>query len=332
MADLETGTGEVRVEPVAAPAASPEPAPAAPAATEPAPKEPAAATSDVSPTAKVTQVPPYQPNFKLKVMDQEKEIPEEFRSLIKDADTEKKVREVFEKAYGLDFAKPKHEAVQQTLTQLQAEHNYVLGSVQEAKELYQRGDLDGFFEKLAIPPQRILQYAMEKLHYQELPPDQKALIDARRTAERQNLELQKTNATYQRQMQEQVVQARQFALNTELARSDVKSIADTFDQRAGKPGAFMREVINRGQLAWFQSQGKVDLTPGQAIEQVIQLYGLQATQAQPAGASVTPPASGGQQKVTTIPNVGSGKSAAPLKQKFKSIVDLKKYRDKLINE
>ena len=135
---------------------------------------------------------------------------------------------------------------------------------------------------------------------------------------------------YREQAQEQMRQARQYALNSELDRPEVKSMVESFDQRAGKPGSFYREVINRGQLAWFQSQGKVDLTPSQAVEQVIQLYGLKQTQPQAAGASVAAPASAPQQKANTIPNVGSGKSAAPLKQKPKSIEDLKKMRQHLL--
>jgi hypothetical protein len=267
--------------------------------------------------------PAYEPNYKLKVMDQEKEIPEKFRQLMQDAETEKEVREIFEKAYGLEFAKPKHEALQQTFAKVQSEHNYLLGSIQDLREAYTRGDLDTFFQKLQIPKERILQYALDKVNYEQLPPDQKQLLDSRRNAEIQAMQLQKQNQTLQQQIQTQTVQARQYALESELAGPELKSMVDSFDQRFGRPGAFRNEVINRGQLAWFQSQGKVDLTPRQAVQEVIRLYGLDQQQA--AAAPVTPPESGGARpRVSTIPNVGSGRSASPLKQKPRSIEDLKK--------
>lgn len=269
--------------------------------------------------------PEYQPNFKLKVMDQEKEIPEMFRGLMKDAESEKEIRRVFEQVYGFEFARQKHETTVGTLNQVQAEHNYLLGQVQEAREMYQRGDLDAFFERLAIPPQRILQYAMEKLQYQELPQEQRAMIDARRTAERQNIALQRQNADYQKGMRDQLVQHRQTALNFELHRPEIKSVADSFDQRVGRPGAFVQEVVNRGQLAWMQSQGKVDLSPAQAIQEVLNLYGLQGktgTPAQPSAAAGSPAPA--VQRPATIPNVGSGRSSAPLKTKPKSIDDIRK--------
>jgi hypothetical protein len=265
----------------------------------------------------------YTPNYKLKVMDQDKEIPESFRSLMKDAKSEEEVRKVFEKAYGLEFAKPKHEATQQSFTQLQSQHNQVLGSIQELKEFYNKGDLDSFFERLAIPPQRILQYALEKVNYSELPPEQRAMIDARRTAELQARNVQRENVGLQRQHQELQVQTRTMQLNSALADVDTKTLADTFDQRVGQPGAFRREVINRGRLAAFESQGRVDLSPEQAIEQVVKMYGLKNA-AQQGGPSATPQTSGGQPRAATIPNVGAGKSSAPIKQKPKSIDDLKK--------
>jgi hypothetical protein len=282
-----------------------------------------------APASKEPPAPAYTPNFKFKVMDKEQEIPPEFRSLIKDADTEKKVREVFEKAFGLDYAKPKHEATQQALTRVQSEHNFLVGSIQELRDTFSRGDLDTFFQKLQIPAERVLQWAAEKVNYDELPPEQKALIDARTQAERQNVDYQRQNQMLQRQMQEQVVQARRTMLDSELARPDVKSIAESFDQRMGRPGAFMQEVISRGQLAWFQSQGKVDLTPGQAVEQVISTYGLKAAAASSPAQTTQPSKAGGGQKTGTIPNVGGGKSVAPVKQKPRSIEDLKRMRQEM---
>lgn len=341
--DFEKGNGEVRVE---QPTESVSPDTSSPAAiasessvesAKPDPKVAVKAPSgEVVPV--VSELPAYTPNYKVKVMDQEHDIPEEFRGLIKDEKTQEMVHKIFEKAYGLDFAKPKHEATQHTLTQLQSEHNYLLGSVQEVKELYQRGDLDAFFDKLAIPPQRIMQYALDKLNYQELPPEQRAMIDGRKYAERQNYDMQRKQREQQGNYEEQIRQARQYALNSELARPEVKSIVDTFDQRAGRPGAFYQEVVNRGQLAWVQSNGKVDLTPGQAIEQVVSLWKLSggsqgatpASVASPNPGLVPAPASAGNPRgAATIPNVGGGKSSTPLKQKPRSIEDLKKLRDQM---
>lgn len=57
------------------------------------------------------ETPAFSPNFKLKVMEQEREIPELLRPLIKDAESEKAVRELVEKAYGLEYVKDRKSVV-----------------------------------------------------------------------------------------------------------------------------------------------------------------------------------------------------------------------------
>lgn len=313
-------TGASYIEPVETTQEPPE-------VTETAPET----TESTEEAVETPEVPAYEANFKYKVLHSEKEIPEKFRSLIKNAEDEKELKELFEAADGLkEHYKPKHEALQTAHNTLQSEYNFMLGSIEEAKSAYQRGDLDAFFDKLAIPPQKILQYAMEKLNYNELPPEQKALIDARRHAERQNVELQRQQGLQQRQYQQQVQNAHDQLLTSELARTDVKAAMDAYDTRMGKPGSFFQQVKERGELIWHQSGGRIVLTPSQAVEQVISLYGLKNAAPASASSQTTSPVSGGNQgKNNTIPNIGSGKSAAPLKKQIRSIDDLKKLSAEL---
>lgn len=286
----------------------------------------AAEVSAESTTPPETETPPpveFKPDFKLKVMDEEKEIPEAFRALMKDEKSAKEVKEVFEKYYGHDFTKPKYETLKTTHAELQKTHQAVETQINDLKADFQRGDLDSFFEKLNIPQDTILNYALQKVQYQQLPADQKQLLDDKMAAERARIQLERQNQQLSQNFEVQMQQARRMALDTELARSDVKSMADSFDARVGRPGAFLQEVINRGQLAW--SQRKVDLTPGQAVEEVVRLFGLQAAPAsaspqnQPAPASAAIPP-----QTTTIPNVGGAKATSPVRQKPRSIEDLKR--------
>lgn len=265
----------------------------------------------------------FKPDFKLKVMDEEKEIPEAFRALMKDEKSAKEVKEVFEKYYGHDFTKPKYETLKSTHSELQKTYQQVESQINDLKSDFQRGDLDSFFSKLNIPKETILQYALQKVQYEQLPPDQKQLMDDKQTAERERILLQRQNQQLSQTFESQMQQARRMALDTELARSDIKSAADVFDARVGKPGAFRQEIINRGQLAW--TQRNVDLSPGQAVEEVMRIFGLQGAPAsaspqnQPAPASAAVPP-----QAPTIPNVGGAKATSPVRQKPRSIEDLKK--------
>src|SRR5688572_23823320 len=60
----------------------------------------AAQTGDLA-----AQTQQYTPNFKFKVLDKEHEIEERFRKLIKDADSEKMIRELHEKSFGIEAIK-----------------------------------------------------------------------------------------------------------------------------------------------------------------------------------------------------------------------------------
>lgn len=303
------------------PAAAPE---SAPAATSAAPATPSPQTASPGEAVAAPVAPPFVPDYKLKVMDEEREIPEQFRGLIKDEKTAKEVREIFEKSFGHEAIKPKYETLKAAHQEVQTQYTQTMNQIQDLKADYARGDMDSFFQKLNIPKEKILQYALDTVNYQELPPEQKALIDAKRNAELQNMQLTREKQSVEQNLQQQMTQARSFALDSELARPDVKSMIEDFDKRAGEKGAFRKEVINRGLLTWHQSRGSVDLSPGQAVEQVMKLYGLANAPAS-ANASATTPASVVTPSQTpTIPNVSGAKATSPVKQKPKSIADLKK--------
>lgn len=269
----------------------------------------------------------YQPNFKYHVLKKEKEIPEKYRALIKNEADEKELRELFESSDGLkEHFKPKYDQMERSFGLMQGDFSTLLGQVQDIRESYQRGDLDDFFKKMNVSDEKILQWAVNKFQYRELPPEQRAAIDQQTANQRAYYETQRQNQNLSSQLQGQIVQARQSVLNSELARPEVKSMVDAFDQRAGKPGAFVQQVYERGQLAWANSKGRVDLSPSQAIEQVVNLFGLKNLAQARATPGTAPQASGGNKgKSDTLPNIGGGRAASPVKKKVQSIEDIKKY-------
>jgi hypothetical protein len=302
-------------------------------------KSSVAPSVDEAKEAAAPEMPKYEPNYKFKVMDKEHEVPELLRGAIKDADTEKQVREILEKAYGLDVVKPRLQQEREARKTVETELTGFKQGITELREHYQRGDLDTFFEKLNIPSEKVLQWCLEKVQYQELPPEQRQALDARKEAERRAFLLEKQNEQMNQQYWEQVTNAKSIALDAALARADITSLAQSYDSRPerkpGDPG-FKDLVINQGELAWFRSQGKVDLSPEQAIEETIRYLGLKsASQAAPAMQATPAPMATQQQatpaakpaapapKAPVLPNI-SGRQASPMKSKPRSIDDLKK--------
>jgi hypothetical protein len=282
-----------------------------------------------------TPVPEFKPNYKLKVLDKEHEIPKEFQSLIKDSASEKQVREIFEKAYGLDSVKPKYQDLKTKYAETAQKYEGVTHALSDLRNTYnsavQEGNflkLDKFFEKLEIPEEVILKYALAKVELNEMAPEQKALMEGKLKVERQNEEFSQNLSRTQELMAEQAVQMKMFQFESSLARPDVRSFSENFDRSFAKPGAFKEEVRKAGELAWYTE--KVDLTPDQAIERVMGRYGnLVKPVATPATEGTAElPIGEPQKKVVvkphtqTIPNI-SGKGTSPLKTKPKSIQDLK---------
>jgi len=285
---------------------------------------PEAVGDQAQPTGE-SQAPAYAPNYKFKSFDYEGEIPEKFRSLIKDAESEKEVRDIFTRAYGVDTIKTRHQELKKNFESVNSNFTSLNSQIEAARSDYKRGDLDAFFDKLAIPKQQILQYALKTLQYNELPPDQKAALDARTQAERQAYNLERQNQALAEQYQTQAAQTKRLELEYTAGRPDLAPVISQFDAQVGKPGAFLEAVINHGELTWHRSGGKVDLPVAQAVKEVMQIYGLgQAKAPAPQNAG----ASAGQIPVKpapkTIPNIG-GQSSTPVKSKGpRSIDDLKK--------
>ena len=301
-------------------------------------------------TTTTTTTPVFTPNFKFKYVSadgakHEEDLPELIRPIIKDAESEKMVRDIFEKAKGLDYFKDKHEKLSTKHATVERNLNDVVGAIQELRELYQGGDLDAFFDRLKIPTERVLQYALDKVTYSELPPEQRQVLDSRLAAQRRARELERQNQNFAQQNLSAATHVKGVQLDSCLARPDIQAVAQAFESAPGrKLGDFRKAVCEHGEYVWFKSNGQQDLSPEEAIQQVIARFGVQiptsansgvppAPQAsQPTQVSATTPQSSGTQtpapqphrpNVPVIPNV-AGRSVSPTKQQPRSIDDLRK--------
>lgn len=349
-----TETPEIEVtEPVAEEPASPEPAPAAEAAPEKvdeAVEELLAADKDgeePDPNAEPA-APAFKPNLAFKAGAYNKEtkdleqkdytIDPKFASIMKDPESEKLVRELHEKAYGLDSVKDRYTEARTQLQQTAQVNRELEGGITNLRNIYQGAlqsgnwhKLDKFFSTLKIPQENILKYAMAKVQLSEMPQEQRNAILGQLDAENRAEALAHQQSQAQQGTQTQAQQLRQLQIEVVMNKPEVSELAKAFDTRANKPGAFLDAVRREGSLAWHQGQ---DIPPHMAVERVIENYGLKngaapAAPAQPpAAASVPTPGKPPivQRTTQTIPNV-QGRSTSPIKApKPKSVEDLVKYR------
>lgn len=273
----------------------------------------------------------YQPNYKFRYMDElenkiDGEIDEWARPFI-NQDTEEKFRQLWAKAHGLDFVKSRFNKTRGEYQAYRQQIDPLVQSWQELTGLYRKGDMDSFFKGLQIPEEKVFQYVLDKLNYQKLPPEQRATMEKARAAEQQASELQRQNEALAAQYQQAQVQTRTTELSQALSTPDVSAVAQAFDARVGREGAFRDEVVKRGVLAWHTT-GQ-DISPGQAIQEVMQLYGAltsgqqAAAQMAQAAAPTGAPAVSQAQKAPTLPNIG-GNNGSPARKAPKSLDELKK--------
>lgn len=273
-------------------------------------------------TAASPGLPTYTPNFKYKAALQEKELEEFWRPLVKDADSEKKVKELFTKVDAFDFMKNKKETLEQQYQSMHGDFEQVNQTVQRFNQSVQQGDLSSAFRLAGITKDQIFRWTQQQLELQDMPPEQRSQIEQAEAARSQKYDLEQKVTYFQQQFEHQAVQARAVQLDVALMRPEVARFAETWDRNADQSGAFKNFVIEEAKKVYYDTQR--DMSPEEAINSVMQRFGkflnvgeatVQSPQAIPqAGAQRPPP---------VIPNI-TGKAASPIKKVPGSIAELRK--------
>lgn len=287
--------------------------------------EPGAAVSSApaadAKTEGATTSEPFTPNFKFKVYDKEHEIDEIYRPLIKDKETEKRVRELHEKAYGIDGIKQDRETLRSSLTEANEKISRTDKALESLGGYVQKKDYDSFFDALKINKRDIIEYAIQVAKREQDPQAMQA-YESERQARLHRESLDATQSQVFAEQQRLASERRGFELSQVLTTPEVGQFAQAYETRIGKPGAFREFVIQIGRSFEAQQQ---DLTAAQAVEKAIEyLQGSPIV----AGATAQPQATAAPQVVQAsakpvIPNI-QGRGTSPVKPSYNSLEDLKR--------
>jgi len=310
----ETQEQEVVIDPVVEDTSGDDPVspfldeetPAAAEKVEDKAEEPAAAA------ATEPEKPEYEPtSFKVRSFGRDIEIDDAFRPLMTDEASEKKVRELFEKAHGMDEYRRRDAEKGEYLQQVEP----VLNTVRVAAEALEKNDIDGFLKALQVSEQTMYKWVAEKIKFAELPEEQKAAYNQRKLAEERAASLQASNDHLQSERNSYMASQRSFDLDQGLAKASVKTVASTWDSIYGA-GAFKREVQETGASEFMRNQ--VDLSAEQAINKVIERI-------QPLVSRLgsAPQAPAPVKRLAVIPNA-QGKSGTPAKKAIRTLDDIKR--------
>lgn len=265
--------------------------------------------------------PAYTPNFKFKVLDKEHEFDDFVRGAIKDADTEKKLRDIYERAYGLDSVKSDRQTLKGELSTLKDRLAKTDGAIETLNGFIGKNDYDSVFDALGISKDKILRYAVELVQRDQWTPEQKASWEAGRSAQQQAAYYQQQNQQLMQSQQQLAVQQRSFELERVVSAPDISAVAQAYDAGMGTPGAFREYVIRIGQA--YAAQGK-DIPAAEAVQEAVKhlravnpSLGVSAGAAAPASNVVA-----GNTK-PVIPNI-QGRGTSAVKSTIRTLDDLKK--------
>jgi hypothetical protein len=270
--------------------------------------------------------PAYQPNFKFKAFGKEHEIEDTFRGLIKDKETEEKIRKFHEKAYAMEQFQQESKKYKSELETFRQQADPNLKAMNHFNNLLKNKDWDNFFGGLKIPKEEIYNWVEKQLSLQAMPPEQRAEFERQAQVRQQNYAYEQELSQTQQQYQQLATETRSMQLDNLMARGDVSKQAEAVDQAYGQIGAFRNLVIEEA-VNHYHRTGE-DLPADQAVQMTIQKYsrflqtqnqGVVSTQQQvQAGASQGT----SQGQVPIIPHVG-GSARSPIKKQPRSLDDLK---------
>jgi hypothetical protein len=282
--------------------------------------------------------PEWAPDFKYKVKDETFDMEDWTKDLIKDKETEEKLKVLFSKGHGIEDIKSDRASLRQENEELNtnfASTSEELGNMKQSLELIsnfvKNDQMDLFFEALQIPEDKILKFAIERLKYRELPQEQRQQIDAQRNTEKRLQEAEWQNQQLTSQQEQAIIHQRVAQLDHALSDPNVVNVAQTFDTRAGREGAFKEQVIMMGNH--YDATYGQDLSVQEAVKKTVEQYSgiLGTNQATEPVANVTTPTQTPNQVAQAkpvIPNV-RGRNTSPVRSSPTSIDDLRNLQQKM---
>lgn len=261
---------------------------------------------------------PTWDKFTYKVRDEEKSFDDWVKPYIKDEESYKNFQDLFTARDGIALAKQERDSIQQ-------EYEQVKQSLQTVNHYVNKGDAESFIKALGLPEKMFIDYAINKIQYQEMTPEQRQVVDAQNRERSRLHQLELQNQSLQQQFETQQRNQRSAELDAGLNDPDILPLVQEFDARAGRPGAFRQAAIERG-IFQYQVNG-VDMSAKDVINDAISYLGLTRSAGAPNQHNVQA-GTRGQHPATkpVIPNI-QGRGTSPVtSRQVRSIEDIKRIR------
>lgn len=270
----------------------------------------------------------FKPEYKYRADGKDMEVPEAFRGLIKDKDSQEKIVSLLQKQEAFDSVSTRRDQFRTERDSERTEKNRLISGLENLRSTISRGDIDGVLKLTEIPEEAMLKWATEKAKYYMGDEAYRQQVDSQNRQRQDSWSKEAQVNDYQAKYQELEVRQLQSEFNYEMIKPEVSSFSTSFDKMAGKPGAFIEEVKNRGELAYLRERKTI--SPGEVIQGIMKQFGsinqvVQQPQVKAPTSAATKVIVKAGSKTPTIPTV-KGSSASPTQEGFTSLDAIRKYR------
>jgi hypothetical protein len=268
--------------------------------------------------------PEFTPNYKYKAYGKEFEVDEWARPLI-NKDNQEHMIKLYEKSGGFDHLKTnfkdletRYGQTEQTNGQFMQIRNAILSNID-------KGDLGKAFNIIGLSDDQVMNYVRQKLEYAQLAPDQRAVVDQYRATMEGKAQAESALEQQQRYAEELMMEKHEWEVQKTFADPKYASTINEYNTRLGDENAFRSVVKQIGSNEFF-ANGR-NLPVGEAVDRAIRMLALNPAQAQQISQSsdTTPVSHQTPSKPAPRPimRVGKGGGSTPVKQRPRSLDDLK---------
>ena len=272
----------------------------------------------------VESTPEFVPNMEYKYRKESHQIPEVFKAIIKDEESNEMVRKLHEKAMGLDLVSESRDKARNELASYRQEVTPIVQKYQDMQHFLEKGDVNSAFTVAGFTKDQIVEQAIKFLEMEQLPESQRNSYDPQIAIQQRELERQ--NELLNQQMEQIVAQNVQQEFHQ--VASQHSSAISAFEAQNGQ-GSFMSMVALYGNQQ--ESAGR-QLSIADAVNEVMTKFNVSSFAPQVPETASPQLNTNTQTAPKTFPKVttsSSGGSASPVAKNIQSFADLQKLSDSI---
>jgi len=252
----------------------------------------------------VLDVPSYEPDFGYSIKDEKLEFDERLRGSVKSKEDEDYIRDLYTKAGGLDEYKTKYADVESQAQNL-------IGGYEKLQSMRDGNDIRGIQKALGLTDDQILDYATALLDEDELPSEQKEVIQSNRKMQDELTDLRSKVNSFESQQSMSRKDSEVNGLKTMVSSDRYRGVNDAM---AAVGHNMFDEVMMRGthQFKVTGQEPSVQSIVDQVASQFAYLSKEQTT----------------EENKQVLPSV-RGTNTAPVKSEISSLDDLRKLASQI---